>query len=116
MQKGKCHVGLSGACLWASHPRASCTSSNNSLRMADCWTNFATRSCSCCRVPRGQLGNLGSWTSLMGNFPDGQSALMLAAGRLRHIAGTRWGSRQYMNMERLKELKQEQQETSTAVA
>ncbi len=52
----------------------------------------------------------------MGNFPDGQSALMLAAGRLRHIAGTRWGSRQYMNMERLKELKQEQQETSTAVA
>jgi transposase-like protein len=53
---------------------------------------------------------------VVGSFPDGQSALMLAAGRLRYIAGSRWGTRQYMNMERLKELKQEQQEASTAVA
>jgi len=41
---------------------------------------------------------------------------MLAAGRLRFIAGSRWSTRQYMNMERLKELTQEQQEASTAVA
>ena len=29
-------------------------------------------------------------TRVVGNFPDGQSALMLVAARLRHIAGTRW--------------------------
>jgi transposase-like protein len=46
---------------------------------------------------------------VVGCFPDGQSALMLAAARLRYIAGSRWGSRRYMNMDRLKELKREQQ-------
>jgi putative transposase len=46
---------------------------------------------------------------VVGCFPDGQSALMLAAARLRYIAGSRWGTRRYMNMERLKELKREQQ-------
>ena len=30
-------------------------------------------------------------TRVVGNFPDGKSALMLVAARLRHIAGTRWG-------------------------
>lgn len=44
---------------------------------------------------------------VVGCFPDGNSALMLAAARLRHIAGTRWGTRQYMNMKRLKELEVE---------
>jgi transposase-like protein len=44
---------------------------------------------------------------VVGCFPDGNSALMLAAARLRHIAGTRWGTRQYMNMNRLEELKVE---------
>jgi len=34
-------------------------------------------------------------------FPDGQSALMLVAARLRHIAGTKWGTRAYMAMELL---------------
>jgi hypothetical protein len=29
---------------------------------------------------------------VVGSFPDGQSALMLAAARLRHIAGTKWGN------------------------
>lgn len=43
-------------------------------------------------------------TRVVGNFPDGESALMLAAARLRHIAGTRWGTRKYMDMERLREL------------
>ena len=48
---------------------------------------------------------------VVGCFPDGHSALMLAAARLRYIAGTKWGSRGYLNMERLKEL-----ETERAVA
>jgi putative transposase len=29
-------------------------------------------------------------TRVVGTFPDGQSALNLAAARLRHIAGTAW--------------------------
>jgi hypothetical protein len=29
---------------------------------------------------------------------------MLAAARLRYVAGTKWGARKYMNMHRLKEL------------
>jgi putative transposase len=42
-------------------------------------------------------------TRVVGNFPDGKSALMLVAARLRHIAGTRWGKRVYLDMERLRE-------------
>lgn len=42
-------------------------------------------------------------TRVVGAFPDGQSALMLVAARLRHVSGTRWGTRQYLNMNRLKE-------------
>lgn len=38
-------------------------------------------------------------TRVVGAFPDGQSALMLCAARLRHIAGTKWGSRKYLDME-----------------
>jgi hypothetical protein len=34
--------------------------------------------------------------------------------RNRQIAGTKWGTRRYMNMQRLKEHKQEQQAASTA--
>ncbi len=45
-------------------------------------------------------------TRVVGNFPDGQSAVMLVAARLRHIAGTRWGKRMYLDMERLREEKQ----------
>ena len=41
-------------------------------------------------------------TRVVGSFPDGQSALMLAAARLRHIAGTKWGERRYLDMTRLK--------------
>ena len=46
-------------------------------------------------------------TRIVGAFPDGNSAVMLAAARLRHISGTQWGIKQYMSMERLKELKRE---------
>ena len=45
-------------------------------------------------------------TRVVGAFPDGQSALMLVAARLRHIAGSRWGTRVYLNMELLKEISQ----------
>jgi putative transposase len=41
-------------------------------------------------------------TRVVGAFPDGQSALMLVAARLRHVAGTRWGTRRYLDMEHLR--------------
>ena len=44
---------------------------------------------------------------VVGSFPDGRSALMLAAARLRYVAGTRWGTKRYMSMKRLDELKAE---------
>ena len=37
-------------------------------------------------------------TRVVGVFPDGRSCLNLAAARLRHIAGTQWSTRKYMNM------------------
>ena len=40
-------------------------------------------------------------THVVGAFPDGRSALMLAAARLRYIAGTRWGTKRYLNAARL---------------
>jgi transposase-like protein len=46
-------------------------------------------------------------TKVVGAFPDGNSALMLVAARLRHVSGTSWGTRKYMNMELLKEMDQE---------
>jgi putative transposase len=47
-------------------------------------------------------------TRVVGAFPDGRSALMLVAARLRHIAGTRWGTKRYLDMDRLREQEQEQ--------
>ena len=40
-------------------------------------------------------------TRAVGAFPNGKSALMLVAARLRHIASTKWGKRRYMQMESL---------------
>ncbi|KIX12678.1 transposase [Dethiosulfatarculus sandiegensis] len=40
-------------------------------------------------------------TRVVGAFPDGESALMLVAARLRHAASTKWGARKYLNMELL---------------
>lgn len=37
-------------------------------------------------------------TRVVGAFPDGKSCLNLAAARLRHIAGSQWSTRKYMNM------------------
>ncbi len=42
-------------------------------------------------------------TRVVGCFPDGHSALMLVAARLRHIASSKWGSGVYLNMKRLYE-------------
>ena len=53
-------------------------------------------------------------TRVVGNFPDGKSAVMLVAARLRHIAGTRWGKRIYLDMERLRETKQAADEVAIA--
>ncbi|MBC8532741.1 IS256 family transposase [Yeguia hominis] len=40
-------------------------------------------------------------TRAAGTFPDGNSALMLVCARLRHVAGTHWGNKKYMNMKHL---------------
>lgn len=51
-------------------------------------------------------------TRVVGSFPDGHSALMLVAARLRHIAGTKWGAKRYLSMEPL--YKQELETQATA--
>ena len=43
-------------------------------------------------------------TRVVGAFPDGRSALMLVAARLRHVAATRWGRKRYLQMNRLAEV------------
>lgn len=40
-------------------------------------------------------------TRVVGTFPDGNSALMLVCARLRHVAGTQWGNKKYLNMKHL---------------
>ena len=42
-------------------------------------------------------------TCVVGSFPDGQSALNLAAARLRHIAGIACSTKRYLNIELLKD-------------
>jgi putative transposase len=44
-------------------------------------------------------------TRVVGAFPDGQSALMLVAARLRHVAATKWGTKRYLQMNRLAEVR-----------
>ena len=48
-------------------------------------------------------------TPVFGSFPDGESALMLVAARLRHIAGSTWSERKYLNMDLLGEWEKENQ-------
>jgi putative transposase len=43
-------------------------------------------------------------TRVVGAFPDGKSALMLVAARLRYVAATRWGTKRYLQMNRLAEI------------
>lgn len=40
-------------------------------------------------------------TRVVGSFLDGNCALMLVCVRLRHVAGTQWGNKKYMNMKHL---------------
>ena len=51
-------------------------------------------------------------TRTIGAFPDGNSALMLVCARLRHVAGTDWGTKRYMNMDHLMEMDAEQSESN----
>ena len=44
-------------------------------------------------------------TRVVGAFPDGNSALMLVAARLRHVASTKWGTKRYLQMNRLAEVR-----------
>ena len=46
-------------------------------------------------------------TRAAGVFPDGNSALMLVCARLRHVAGTQWGCKKYMNMKYLEAMERE---------
>lgn len=50
-------------------------------------------------------------TKAIGAFPDGQSALMLVCARLRHVASTDWGIKRYMNMDHLKEMAIQEQDS-----
>jgi putative transposase len=49
---------------------------------------------------------------VVGAFPDGQSALMQCAARLRQIASSKWGQKRYLNMDLLKDQELEQQVAS----
>ena len=40
-------------------------------------------------------------TRVVGTFPDSNSALMQVCARLRHVAGTQWGNKKYMNIKHL---------------
>ena len=53
-------------------------------------------------------------TRVVGAFPDGNSALMLVAARLRHVAGTKWGTRCYLDMGRLREQDREEKSQQEA--
>jgi transposase-like protein len=46
-------------------------------------------------------------TRVVGCFPDGNSALMLVAARLRYISGKEWGTHKYMDMDRLYKRKED---------
>lgn len=51
-------------------------------------------------------------TRVVGAFPDGESAVMLVGARLRHIAGTQWGTRKYMSMDWLRQQDMEAQQSA----
>ena len=42
-------------------------------------------------------------TRVVGTFPDGKSALMLVAARLKYVADSEWGARRYLDVSLLKE-------------
>lgn len=53
----------------------------------------------CCEQTRERLiREIRRRTRAVGAFPEGKSALMLAAARLRHEADTKWGTRRYLDI------------------
>ncbi len=46
------------------------------------------------RIPR----EIRRRTRVVGAFPDGESALNLAAARLRHVAGSEWSTKRYLSI------------------
>jgi len=46
-------------------------------------------------------------TDAVGVFPDGNSALMLVCARLRYVSSSDWGTKKYLNMERLYEVERQ---------
>lgn len=48
-------------------------------------------------------------TRAIGAFPDGQRALMLVCARLRHLAGTQWRTKRYVNMDHLNHMEDDLQ-------
>ena len=53
-------------------------------------------------------------TKVVGTFPDGESALMLVCARLRHVAGTNWGTKRYLNMDHLTSMLLSEEESTAA--
>ena len=51
-------------------------------------------------------------TRVVGAVPDGDSAVMLVAARLRHITSRKWGVRKYVAMECLKQHELEAQHSA----
>ena len=49
-------------------------------------------------------------TKVVGSFPDGESALMLVCARLRHVSGSEWGTKRYLNMKHLTSMLVEESE------
>ena len=58
-------------------------------------------------------GDAHGWSA---NFPDGKSALMLVAARLRHVAGTKWGLKRYLKFEAEEAGKEEKQSSNAAAS
>lgn len=52
------------------------------------WTGIRTNN-----VIERRNGEIRRRTRVVGSFPDGNSARMLVCTRLRHVAGTQWGTR-----------------------
>ena len=52
-------------------------------------------------IERLNRGEVRRRTRVVGMLSDGNSALMLVCARLRHVAGTQWDNKKYMNMKHI---------------
>lgn len=53
-------------------------------------------------------------TKVVGAFPNGESALILVSARCRWVAGRDWGTKRYMEMDRLRQLDMEREAQAQA--